>query len=465
MNPIANRLLSAASEYPSATAYRTSLRSVSYSELFGLADRLSIDFKARGTAPVIIKSRKTPETAACIIACILADRAYVPVAPDIPAVRLASVISRTGSDLLFDNGSFISVPESSDALNATFEDTAYIIFTSGSTGVPKGVPISYKNLDNFIAWICGLSPLDSYRSTAVFNHASFSFDLSVAAMYYAWCGGHTLVDADTDIFNDYKGIMDIFGKASVEVAVMTPTFANLCLLDRSFCAEALPALKCIYFCGEQLTIRTAERLWAAFPDLKIINAYGPTEATSAVCAVNITREMLTKPYLPVGTDFGNAADISTENGEIVLRGASVFRGYLGEEKSGDCYRTGDLGYTEGGYLYCTGRMDDQIKFKGYRIELGDIENNLNRISGVLQSAVTAVRDKQGQVRYLKAFVVTGEVQKTTGEDTDKKALCAEAIRKALEETLPGYMIPKIISITDKLPVNANGKTDRKALTE
>jgi D-alanine--poly(phosphoribitol) ligase subunit 1 len=167
--------------------------------------------------------------------------------------------------------------------------------------------------------------------------------------------------------------------------------------------------------------------------------------------------MLTKPYLPVGTDFGNAADISMESGEIVLRGVSVFSGYLGEEKRGDCYRTGDLGYTEGGYLYCTGRMDDQIKYKGYRIELGDIENNLNRISGVLQSAVTAVRDNQGQVRYLKAFVVI--------EETDKNALCAEAIRKALEETLPGYMIPKIISITDKLPVNANGKTDRKALTE
>ena len=455
MNPIAKRLLSAAAEYPSATAYRTSSRSVSYGELFGLADRLSKDLKDRGTSPVIIKSRKTPETAACIIACILADRAYVPVAPDIPAVRLDSVLSLTGSDLMFDNGSFVTVPKSSGIQSGTFEDTVYIIFTSGSTGVPKGVPISYSNLDNFIAWISGLSPLDSYCHAAVFNHASFSFDLSVASMYYAWCGGHTLVDADTDDFFDYTGIMDILGKASASVAVMTPTFANLCLLDRSFCAAALPALKCIYFCGERLTIRTVERLWAAFPDLSIINAYGPTEVTSAVCAAGITPEMLTKPYLPVGTDHGNAADISIENGEIVLRGASVFGGYLGGEKGGcavNCYRTGDLGCMEDGYLYCTGRMDDQVKYKGYRIELGDIENNLNRIPGVLQSAVTASRDSQGQVRHLSAFVVT-------------EGVSSDAIRKALEETLPGYMIPKIITVTDRLPVNTNGKTDRKALTE
>ena len=467
MNPIAKRLLSAAAEYPSATAYRTSSRSVSYGELFGLADKISKGLKAGGTSPVIIKSRKTPETAACIIACILADRAYVPVAPDIPAVRLDSVISLTGSDLMFDNGSFVPVPKSSDIQSGAFEDTAYIIFTSGSTGVPKGVPISYDNLDNFIAWISGLSPLDSYRDAAVFNHASFSFDLSVAAMYYAWCGGHTLVDAGTDDFFDYTGIMDILGKASASVAVMTPTFANLCLLDRSFCAETLPALKCIYFCGERLTIRTVERLWTAFPDLKIINAYGPTEATSAVCAAGITLEMLTKPYLPVGTDRGNAADISIENGEIVLRGASVFGGYLGGDRGGhftesvpagpggcavNCYRTGDLGYIEDGYLYCTGRMDDQVKYKGYRIEPGDIENNLNRIPGVLQSAVTASRDSQGQVKSLKAFVVT-------------EGVSADAIRKALEETLPGYMIPKIITVTDRLPVNTNGKTDRKALTE
>jgi D-alanine--poly(phosphoribitol) ligase subunit 1 len=454
MNPIAKRLLSAASKYPYVTAYRTSMRSVSYSELFGIADRLSTDLNLKGTSPVIIKSRKTPETAACIIACVLSGRAYVPVAPDIPAVRLDTVISRTGSELMFDDGSFISVTKSSDTPDDTFEDTAYIIFTSGSTGIPKGVPISYGNLDNFITWISGLCPLESYRNTAVFNHASFSFDLSVAAMYYAWCGGHTLVDADTNVLSDYTGILDIFGKACVEVAVMTPTFANLCLLDRSFCAAVLPSLRCIYFCGEQLTVRTVERLWAAFPDLRIINAYGPTEATSAVCAANITPDMLTKPYLPIGTANGNAVDISMENGEIVLRGASVFRGYLGEEKAGcdaNRYRTGDLGYTEGGYLYCTGRIDDQVKYKGYRIELSDIENNLNLIPGVRQSAVTAVRDVQGQVRYLKAFIAA-------------EALETEAIRAALKETLPEYMIPKIITVTDKLPVTVNGKTDRKALT-
>ena len=246
------------------------------------------------------------------------------------------------------------------------------------------------------------------------------------------------------------------------MAMLTPTFIRLCMLDESFNRQECPELRCIYSCGELLDKKTAQKLFVRFPNLKLINAYGPTEATSAVSGIVITEALLQSGQpLPVGDMRTNATEIVIDDGEIVLKGKSVSRGYLQgpdggffAEKGLQCYRTGDLGYIRDGMLYCTGRRDSQVKYNGYRIELMDIENNIISIPGVQECAVIAKYTENNNVKTIKAFVATEAAE-----------FDSSYIRNELSKKIPGYMIPRTITVLDRLPVNKNGKIDRKALAE
>lgn len=471
-----------------------------------------------GTAPVLLMSGHSMKEIIAVVACILSERTYVPISAFLPKKRLESIIRMTGASLLLTDGHglygetdgmplnvlqldeiavgkedipfediercFENVPfhnakygfeashgcdsasfvEECAAGNVSARETsdneiAYMIFTSGSTGEPKGVPISYENLNHFIDWVGTLSPMDGYEGATVLNQASLGFDLSVADLYYCLCYGHTWV-AFPEGFPGADGeLTECFRRRRIQVAVMTPSAMKMCLLDENFTKETLPDFRCVYFCGERLEKKTVRKLWAHFPGLAIINAYGPTEATSAVCGVRITEEMLADgEELPVGAIASAATEISITDGEIVLRGPSVFGGYAGvreEERTvpgADGYHTGDCGFFRDGLLYYRGRMDSQVKYKGYRIELYDIENNLNRLPEVHESAVVAVRDANGAVKTIQAYVVTEDEQNG-----------AEFVKTELRKLLPEYMIPKTIKKVSALPVNANGKLDRKAL--
>ncbi len=428
---------------PHRTAYKSNGESITYKELWEKASFNAQILARESRKPVIIRSSKKPETLIEIISCLIAGRAYVPVDSSLPDQRENEIMEAVGTDL-------------------DTEDLAYIMFTSGSTGKPKGVPISVKNLDNFVQWISSLKPLSEYTECNVLNQARFSFDLSVADIYYSLCNGHTLIALDLDATEDYSGIYPLFCKEKINIAVLTPTFIRLCLLEENFNSCNCPSLKCIYTCGELLDKKTVKKLFTRFPSLQLINAYGPTEATSAVSGILITEAMLKeeKP-LPVGEMSTNAVEIVIDEGEIVLCGESVSCGYLGGEKGGffrrdglQCYRTGDLGFIQDGLLYCTGRKDSQIKYKGYRIELMDIENNIKEIPGVQDCAVTASYTAENAVKTIKAFVSTQAAEYDSAY-----------VRKELEKRIPDYMIPRTIVVLDRLPINQNGKIDRKALAE
>lgn len=492
IQPIPDRILltewkKAAMRDPDRTAYMAGKEKISYGGLWQRAEYFADLLRRQGSAPVILYGGKECAMFVLILACLLAHRAYVPVDVFTPEERAAKIVSLSGASLLIFAGSariavdsssvFCCAPEelagfAGCAPHEQVSETAYIIFTSGTTGEPKGVPISRGNLANFIGWLNRLEPLCTYGRAVVLNQASFSFDLSAADMFYALSNGHTLVAAENG--TDIGAVSAVMRENAVSVCVMTPTFAKLCLLDDGFSAENIPTLSCIYFCGETLEAKVVRRLWDRFPSLAVINAYGPTEAASAVSAVRIGEDMLGEDCsarLPVGVISDAAVDIAVEDGEIVLRGASVFGGYLGgvvggyfreDAVNGDrindgCingYRTGDLGEIRDGYLYCLGRKDSQIKYKGYRIELYDIERNIAALPGVRACAVTAKRSGDGTVRWIAAYAVS-----------DDAACTAEAVRDALRSKLPGYMIPKVIRMMDALPVNANGKIDRKALED
>ena len=462
------KLEQTALQTPDRPAYIVGTQTVTYGELVSLAKRDGALLRREGTSPVIVCGHKEPAVVRAIVACLYAGRAYVPVDVCVPAERLQNIIRQTGASLVL-AARPVCVPGvtvlSPDGLEC-FSDRepqpngnriAYMIFTSGSTGVPKGVPVSCENLENFVRWEQTLPCLNGLQAATVCNQARFHFDLSVADLYYALCGGHTLAAVRTENSLDFAEIFRVLKKS--DVAVMTPTFLRLCLTERDFNTENYPKLSCVYVCGEPLPKPAAKTLLERFPRLCLLNAYGPTEATSAVCAVRITKEMLRDDApLPVGELSAAATEIFIENGEVILKGKSVCGGYLHADgdaffvRDGEqCYRTGDLGYTQNGMLYVSGRRDGQIKYMGYRIELGEIENAALRIPGVRACAVVPQTAPDGTVRAITAFAEADAF------------LSPDAVQTALRRTLPSYMVPKTVRILPSLPVTANGKTDRKEL--
>lgn len=453
-------------QYAAKAAYICGEKRLTYAKLYEKAERIAAVLKAQGGGAVAVLGNKEPEMIISILACIMARRAYVPLEDNLPQARIAAAIRQAECTLVLKNGSACpdcGIPCSSlaelehatkkPADGGAQNEIAYIIFTSGSTGAPKGVPISYANLENFTRWICSDEVLSGFEHPVVFSPASFGFDLSVAGIYYALSAGGTIVTVSREEQKSFDGIFAALQKNSAEIAVLTPTFMKLCLLNADFNEENFPRLRCCWFCGERLEKALCEKLLRRFPSLKIINAYGPTEATCAVCSAMITAETLAAGEpLPVGDISSAACKIEIENGEIILSGTSVFGGYIGAaERISGRFATGDLGEIRGGKLYCTGRADGRIKYKGYRIELGDIEANILAIGGVRACCAVAKRSKNGDTAYIKVFV---SAEPTLGEET---------LRTALKSALPEYMIPKVIEFLPQLPVNEHGKTDRRLL--
>lgn len=451
-------------------AYKINNDFITYQELWERANTLAISLKREGISPILIYGHKSINMFVSILACLIANRTYIPIDTHIPMDRIKKIVEFSNASLLICN-EHISVSTIKcmdvDEINEKFKDKeildtmhneiAYIIFTSGSTGEPKGVPISYENLENFTEWI--LKVISNNEILNVMNQASFSFDLSVADIYYSLLNGCTLFALEKESQNNLSSFLNVLQKENINLMVITPTFIKLLMLDNEFSEKNFPHLKSIYFCGELLEVATVNKLLKRFPKLKIINAYGPTEATSAVSSILINETMLENDYLPVGKIDEAAVNIEIIDDEIILKGKSVFGGYLNlisenyfSENDINCYKTGDIGRIEKNLLYCFGRKDEQIKYMGYRIELGDIENNLLKIDEVREAVVVAdYKENTNLVKNIKAFI-TVSCDISIGD-----------IKNKLKKVLPEYMIPKKISIMDKIPINQNGKYDRKKL--
>ena len=316
------------------------------------------------------------------------------------------------------------------------------------------------------------------------NQAPFSFDLSVMDLYTSLACGGTLHTMTKKMQEDYNAMFEHFKQSDINVWVSTPSFADMCLSDRKFSGELIPNLEVFLFCGEVLTTATVSKLHQRFPKAKVINTYGPTESTVAVTDIEITPELLENiisqgKSLPVGHEkkgtiieiHGEQGEILEEGqqGEIIIIGDTVSTGYYKRddltkkaffqcERNGIKYRayhTGDAGYLKEGQLFYNGRIDLQVKLHGYRIEVEDIENNMLRLPQI-SHAVVLPNMKDGKVKSLTAFV-TGD----KGEKSDLEF--SRQIKTELKEIIPAYMVPKKIKYVDNIPMNSNGKADRKYL--
>ena len=455
-------------------------RHITWGQLDEYSDILAawLDKSLNTKKPVLVYGHKNPIMIVCFLACVKSGRAYCPIDINVPASRVGAIINEVKPEIIFateeisvESDCIVGIDKIYDVIEhetnvisqdkyVGAEDTFYIIFTSGSTGTPKGVQITRDCLDNFIRWAINLGNGVLEDKNYVFlNQAPFSFDLSVMDLYMCLYSGGTLWALPKKIQGDMKKLFASLGESKANVWVSTPSFADICLSDPIFSEKLMPEITDFLFCGEILTNKTVARLSDRFPNAKIVNTYGPTESTCAITEVVVTPELnLNCVPLPVGkakpgtwlrimNEDGTEAK-EGDHGEIVIIGDSVSTGYWNNsERNGisfgtevidgreyRTYRTGDEGYLIDGMLYYGGRIDLQVKLHGYRIELGDIESNLLKISGVEQ-AVVIPKYRDGKVSSLAAGLVMSSDIADEKEEVSK-------IKEELKTNLPEYMVPK-----------------------
>ncbi len=475
-------------------------KSMSYAELDAESEAFAawlLETFPGDKTPVVIYGHKEMALLPCAYGALKAGRAYVPIDITVPADRVKQIVeevrptaavdfcgagidaertlSADGLADVFKRYRGVEVPRSAWASGS---DYAYILFTSGSTGKPKGVTIMISNVENFDR---EFSPWLESGGHVMLSQASYSFDLSVLPVWLGTAHGFTLHTFEKSVGEDFAELFSRLGKSDISVWVSTPSFAEMCCSSDRFDEKLLPSLDRFIFCGEVLTHRLVDELFRRFPRAKVINTYGPTESTVLVSAVEVTAEMAAdERSIPVGeplpevtfriADEDGRELPEGEEGELLIISKSVSAGYFKhpdlteksfftDEKLGKRgYHTGDSAYRLGNMYYYRGRIDNQIKLNGYRIEIEDVEKNLALVSNVARAAVLPVYDGE-TIRSLTAFVILEEPDGLANLERAVK------IKRELRELIPAYMVPRRITAVDSFPLTANDKIDKKKLRE
>jgi len=460
-------------------------------------DRLGLPDKS----PVVVFGGQEYEMLATFVALTKSGHAYIPIDSHSALERVAAIVEVAEPSLIIAINDFpladVAAPIfSAEQVQAAFregasyelshpvqgDDNYYIIFTSGTTGKPKGVQISHNNLLSFTNWMITDKEFATPERPQMLAQPPYSFDLSV--MYWAptLALGGTLFALPSAVTQDFKQLFETILSLPIAIWTSTPSFADMALLSDDFNSQKLPQLTHFYFDGEELTVKTAQKLRDRFPQARIINAYGPTEATVALSAVAVTDEMLQNyKRLPIGYTKADSPTFvideegqkvpNGQQGEIIVCGPAVSKGYLNNpEKTAEAffefeglpaYHTGDVGsMTDEGLLLYGGRMDFQIKFNGFRIELEDVSQNLNK-SKYIESAVAVPRyNKDHKVQNLLAYVI---LKDGVAEQFEREIDITKAIKEDLQDIMMSYMMPSKFLYRETLPLTPNGKIDIKGL--
>lgn len=491
-----------ARQSPNAIALSAWDGEVTYEELDDLSTRLALylreELKIGPKVVVPLCFEKSKWTSISMLAIIKAGAAFAPMDTDQPENRLLSIIKQTRARIILCSSLKLQLASRLADLAVVVDDasvkrmqgkgnavsnavgpstTMYIVFTSGSTGTPKGVVITHANLSSAVTHQA--AALGFRADSRVLDFSSYSFDACVFNLFYTiLLGGCLCVPSDATRKDDLAGSIK---NMAINLVQLTPSVARL--LDPS----KIPNLQVLILTGETLTQLDID----TWKHLKLINAYGPTECT-IMCAADTT---IMNPG-SIGRGLGSnlwIADVEEPLrlapigavGEILIEGPIVGSGYLEEAakaastfmrdppwllrgvaghsgRQGRLYRTGDLArYSSNGSLIYLGRQDTEVKLNGQRVELKEIEYHLRRNLPQSVEVVADVIIPGNREPALVAFVCLAE-------ETDIRSRLAEMVTGidiALEDSLPGYMVPAAYIAITRIPMTVSGKTDRKRLRE
>jgi len=469
---------------PEATAHISDGRTLTYGQLRRHSDALAWYLTERlgeDRRPIAVLGHREPEMLIAFLGAVKSGRPYVPVDTALPQQRIDKILETSRAALVLtpkDVLQFSASQVRGPARKVQGDEPFYILFTSGSTGEPKGVIITLASLEHFITWMLAEQRFTELGEVFL-NQAPFSFDLSVMDLYCSLATGGTLFSISRDFIANPKELYRALASSGVTTWVSTPSFAQMCLVEDKFSDAMLPRVRRFLFCGETLPPQTAAQLLKRFPNAEVWNMYGPTEATVATTSIRIDAGILEQySPLPVGHAMPGSQILivngkrellpANQRGEIIIAGPNVSPGYLArpdltsdaffQYRGQPAYRTGDLGRFRDNLLFFEGRMDEQIKLSGYRIELGDVEANLRALATVRDAVVLPVI-KDGAAKSLAAFVLLAVRSETSHFNL------SHGIRTQLSERLPAYMLPRKFIFLNAFPITANGKIDRASLAK
>ncbi len=479
-----------AARAPDAVALAHDDGTVSYAELDTRANRLAHHLTACGVgpeSPVALLMERSVDLVVATLAVLKAGGAYVPMHASLPPERMAALLADTGAPVLLTDrtdpgfahdalvvrpGDEKDAPEHAPGIRVHPDRLAYVMFTSGSTGTPKGVAVRHRDIVDLAAdrrWQDG-------RHRRILLHSPHAFDAATYELWTPLLAGGTVVVAP-------PGNLDAAALHAVTTRhEVTAVFLTKALFD--LVAEQAPetfrALRTVCTGGEAASGTLMRRVLDHCPDLLLAHVYGPTEATTFATHHPLAPTDLTGPRPPIGAPLDNmrAHVLDTRlqpvppgvPGELYVAGAGLARGYwrrpalTAERFVADPYAPGERMYRTGdlvrrradGAIEFLGRIDGQVKLRGFRIELGEIEAVLSRHPAVRQVIVIAREDRPGDTRLVGYCSVLGPAL------DDNPGLEAELPQFAAA-TLPGYMVPSAVVVLPALPLNANGKVDRRAL--
>lgn len=485
---------------PDAVALVDGCSSLSYRELNARANILARRLQDSGAGPdrvVAICLRRTADMMVAVLAVLKSGAGYLPLDPTYPHERLQFMLDDARALALVTQDALVGMfpasghelivldqgpgtrgsPENLQTKTAA-EHLAYLIYTSGSTGRPKGVAMTHGPLVNLLDWQCRNSAMGPGDRTVQFT--SLSFDVSFQEIFSTWCSGGSLVLITEELRYSPRDLLDFLESERIN-RLFLPFVALQQLADAASARARLSlSLREVITAGEQLQITPQIReLFSRLGGCSLHNHYGPSE-THVVTAYTLVGDPAQWPALP---PIGKAIDgvgvylldesgrpvSDQESGEIYISGVALARGYherpdetlerfvpdpFAEGAGQRMYKTGDLARVQAdGNIHFLGRIDHQIKIRGYRVELGEIETVLAAHRGVRECIVDAKESRPGETK-LVAYVVGHVDQRSVG-----------ALKDYLRLELPEYMVPSAFCILDRFPLTPSGKIDRRALPE
>ncbi|MYW90733.1 alpha/beta fold hydrolase [Amycolatopsis rubida] len=458
-------ILKRADEQPDVSAVVADAAAVTYRDLVDRATSLAELLREHGVRPgalVPVIAEPAVETLVAMAGIWLAEAAFVPLDPSWPQARIDAVVRDVAASAIVTRG--LSILDTGLRPEpATRAGAAYVIYTSGTSGTAKGVVIGHEQLAHYAA--ASGAVLRVGNGTRFAAMSTLAADLAYTAIFPVLAKGGSVHLIEPDVATDPAAFAERLRRNPVDAMKLVPSHLIALLAAGDDPAAVLPR-ETLVLGGEPLPLSLVDQVRALAPDLRVYNHYGPTETTiGASCRLVGTTRDERQRSVPVGTGIGGTSVTVVDSagallppwcpGEILISGPTVGLGYLtGETGFADGrYQTGDVGrLVPGAGVETLGRLDDQVKLRGHRIRLGEVEGAVRRLSGVVAAAVTARGDENGLISHLDAYVVL-----------DGNATAAD-LEERLRRELPPAWVPTRWQVVEQLPLTGNGKLDRDALT-